>query len=139
MPSPYCRQHGLSVLAYSLLAQGLLTGKFGPEHQFEPGDHRAQNKLFQGDHFQRALKAVGELRPIAERHGCTLTQLALAWLIAQPNVHAITGARNAEQAQANAQAAQVQLSPAELDEVDAIGWQVSDRLEDTPIMWDFAA
>jgi aryl-alcohol dehydrogenase-like predicted oxidoreductase len=54
-------------------------------------------------------------------------------------VHALAGARNAEQAQANAQAAQVQLSPAELDEIDAIGRQVSDRLEGTPIMWDFAA
>lgn len=59
--------------------------------------------------------------------------------IAQPNVHALAGARNAEQAQANAQAAQVQLSPAELDEIDAIGRQVSDHLEGTPIMWDFAA
>ena len=57
----------------------------------------------------------------------------------QPNVHAIAGVRNAEQAGANAQAAQVQLSSAELDEIDAISRQVSDRLDGTPVMWDFAA
>ena len=136
---PYCIEHNISVIAYSPLAQGLLTGKFGPDHQFEEGDVRAKNKLFKGDTYQRAQAALDQLRPIAERHGCTLAQLALAWLIAQPQTNAIAGARNAQQATQNAQAAEVLLSDSDLADIDAIGRTVTDHLDDNPIMWDFAA
>ena len=134
---PYCVEHNISILAYSSLAQGLLTGKFGPDHQFESGDHRAKNKLFQGENYQRAQKALDQLRPIAERHDCTLAQLALAWLIAQPQANAIAGARNSEQASANAKAADVNLSKDELIEIDQIGQQVTEHLDDNPVMWDW--
>ena len=134
---PYCVEHNISILAYSSLAQGLLTGKFGPDHQFESGDHRAKNKLFQGENYQRAQKALDQLRPIAERHDCTLAQLALAWLIAQPQANAIAGARNSEQASANAKAANVNLSKDELKEIDQIGQQVTEHLDDNPVMWDW--
>ena len=66
-----------------------------------------------------------------------MTNLALAWLIAQPQTNAIVGARNAEQAVANAKAADVQLSPDELKEIDAIGRIVTDHLDDNPVMWNF--
>lgn len=134
---PYCVKNNISILAYSSLAQGLLTGKFGPDHQFESGDHRAKNKLFQGENYRRAQLALDQLRPIAGRHDCTLAQLALAWLIAQPQANAIAGARNAEQASANAKAADVALSPDELQEIDRIGKQVTDHLDDNPVMWDW--
>lgn len=88
---PYCIEQQITILAYSPLAQGLLTGKFGPGHQFEPGDNRAKNKLFQGENYQRAQAALDKLRPIAAGHGITLAQLALAWLIAQPQTCAIAG------------------------------------------------
>ena len=134
---PYCVEHNISILAYSSLAQGLLTGKFDPDHQFESGDHRAKNKLFQGENYQRAQLALDQLRPIAERHDCTLAQLALAWLIAQPQANAIAGARNSEQASANAKAADVNLSKDELIEIDQIGQQVTEHLDDNPVMWDW--
>ncbi|WP_026098334.1 aldo/keto reductase [Kamptonema formosum] len=134
---PYCIENNITILAYSPLAQGLLTGKFGPGHKFEEGDHRAINKLFQGENYQRALAAVDKLRPIADRHQCSLAQLALAWLIAQPQTCAIAGARNAEQAVGNAGAAQVQLDAGELAEIDAIGRSVTDYLDDNPVMWEF--
>ncbi len=135
---PYCIEHNLSILAYSSLAQGLLTGKFGPDHQFEEGDHRAQNKLFSNpENYARVQQAVEKLRPIADRHNCTLAQLALAWLIAQPQTHAIAGARNAEQATANAKAADVKLSETDLKEIDAIGRIVTDPLDQNPVMWEF--
>jgi aryl-alcohol dehydrogenase-like predicted oxidoreductase len=136
---PYCVANNISILAYSSLAQGLLTGKFAPDHQFEEGDIRAKNKLFQGEHYQRAQVALAQLRPIAERHDCTLAQLALAWLTAQPQTSAIVGARNAEQAIQNAQAATVNLSPDDLKEIDAIGRSVTDYLDEDPVMWNFAA
>lgn len=135
---PYCIENNISILSYSSLAQGLLTGKFGPDHKFEEGDNRAKNKLFNGENYERAQSALNKLRPIAERHQCSLAQLALAWLIAQPQTNAIVGARNAEQSVQNAKAADVKLSPEDLAEIDAIGRTVTDRLDDSPIMWDWS-
>jgi aryl-alcohol dehydrogenase-like predicted oxidoreductase len=134
---PYCIENQITIIAYSRLAQGLLTGKFGPGHKFDPEDNRAKNKLFQGENFERAQQALEKLRPIAERHHCTLAQLALAWLIAQPQSSAIAGARHPEQAIANAQAASVQLSTEELQEIDAIGRIVTDHLDDGSVMWNW--
>ena len=134
---PYCVEHNISVLAYSSMAQGLLTGKFKPGHEFAKADHRSANVLFQGENFERAQKALEQLKPIAEKHNCTLAQLSLAWLIAQPQTNAIAGARTAEQAQDNAKAASVDLSSEELQEIDRIGRQVTDPLDDNPVMWDW--
>ena len=142
---PYCMENNISIIAYSSLAQGLLTGKFGPDHKFEKGDNRADNKLFQGENYQRAQEALAKLRPIAERHQCSLAQIALAWLIAQPQTQAfaqralcaIAGARNAEQASQNAKAAEVQLSADDLKEIDAIGRHVTDHLDADPLMWQW--
>ncbi len=134
---PYCIENNITILAYSPLAQGLLTGKFGPDHKFEEGDHRAKNKLFEGENYQRALAALDKLRPIADRHQCSLAELALAWLIAQPQTCAIAGARNAEQAVANVGAAAVQLDAGDLEEIDVIGRSVTDDLDDNPVMWEF--
>jgi aryl-alcohol dehydrogenase-like predicted oxidoreductase len=136
---PYCVEQNISIIAYSSLAQGLLTGKFAPDHKFEEGDIRAKNKLFQGEHYQRAQAALEQLRPIADRYNCTLAQLSLAWLIAQPQTNAIVGARNAEQAIQNAQAAAVNLTSEDIQAIDAIGRTVTDRLDPDPVMWDFAA
>jgi aryl-alcohol dehydrogenase-like predicted oxidoreductase len=134
---PYCVENNISILAYSSLAQGLLTGKFERGHKFEEGDNRAKNKLFQGENYEQAQQALDKLRPIAERHQCTLAQLSLAWLIAQPQTNAIAGARNTEQAVANAKAADVKLSGDELKEIDAIGRLVTNHLDDNPVMWNW--
>lgn len=134
---PYCRENNISILAYSSLAQGLLTGKFKAGHQFAEGDNRANNKLFQGENYQRAQEALEKLHPIAERYQCSLAQLSLAWLMAQPQTNAIAGARNAQQAVDNAKAANVQLSPADLEEIDAIGRHLTDSLDENPVMWDW--
>ncbi|KPJ76281.1 MAG: aldo/keto reductase [Deltaproteobacteria bacterium SG8_13] len=133
----HCIDNGISILAYSSMAQGLLTGKFGPGHAFEPGDHRARNRLFQPEHFHRVQQALDRLRPIARRHNCTMGQLALAWVIAQPNTFAIAGARNAQQVVENAAAADIVLSEEDLKEMDEIGRSVTDHLDDNPMMWKF--
>lgn len=134
---PYCIENNISILAYSSLAQGLLTGKFALDHQFASGDIRLQNKLFKGENYQRAQQALEQLRPIAKKHNCSLAQLSLAWLIAQPQTCAIAGARNAEQVIDNVQAASVTLSGDELKEIDLIGQQVTNHLDDNPVMWNF--
>ncbi|MBD2167092.1 aldo/keto reductase [Calothrix membranacea FACHB-236] len=134
---PYCVEHQISILAYSPLAQGLLTGKFSPGHQFDPADNRAKNRLFQGENFERAQQALDKLRPIAERHNATLAQLALAWLIAQPQTNAIAGARYPQQAKDNAVAGEIKLSDAEISEIDTIGRIVTDHLDESKLMWEW--
>jgi len=136
---PYCIENNISIIAYSSLAQGLLTGKFKPGHKFDSSDNRAKNKLFQGENYERATLALEKLRPIAERHHASLGNLAIAWLIAQPQANAIVGARNSEQAKENAKAADIKLSAEDLKEIDAIGRIVTDHLDDNPVMWNWAS
>ena len=134
---PYCVDNGITVLAYSPLAQGILTGRFGPNHRFEKGDHRSRNRLFHPDNAKRVEQALRALGPIAQRCHVTLGQLALAWVIAQPGTCAIAGARNVAQVLENAKAPQISLSDEDLREIDAIGRLVTDHLDDNPITWSF--
>ncbi len=132
---PYCLEKNITILAYAPMAQGLLTGKFGPDHRFAKGDHRAGNRLFQGENLDRALTALDMLRPIAEQKGITPGQLALAWVCAQPQTCAIAGARTEKQVRENAQAADIRLSTEELEALDRIGRMVTDPLDANPVMW----
>jgi aryl-alcohol dehydrogenase-like predicted oxidoreductase len=132
---PYCVENGISILAYSALAQGILTGRFGPNHRFEEGDNRSRHKLLHPENAKRVEQALRALGPIAQRRQVTLGQLALAWVIAQPGTCAIAGGRNAAQVLENAKAAQISLSDEDLREMDAIGRLVTDHLDDNPIPW----
>jgi len=135
---PYCVANQITIMAYSSLAQGLLTGKFGPDHQFALGDNRLDNKLFADrETYQRVQQALTKLRPIAASCQCSLAQLALAWVISQPQTCAIAGARNPQQVRSNAQASDLELSPNQLAEISAIGRIVTDYLEPSPIMWNW--
>ena len=134
---PYCIDNNISILAYSPLAQGLLTGKFRNGYQLASEDHRIKNKLFHGENFQRVQAALTQLEPIAKRYNCSLAQLSLAWLIKQPQTNAIAGVRNAAQAVNNAQAMTINLIPEDLKLIDNIGKQVTDFLDDNPVLWDF--
>ena len=133
----YCIKHQITILAYSSLAQGLLTGKFGPGHQIAEEDNRVDNKLFQGENYNRALQAVEQLRLIAERYQCSLAQISLAWLIAQSQTCAIAGSRNAEQVMDNAGAMGVHLRVEDIKVIDSIGRGVTDYLDDSPVMWNW--
>jgi aryl-alcohol dehydrogenase-like predicted oxidoreductase len=134
---PFCLENGVSLLAYSPMAQGLLTGRFGPDHRFEPGDHRTRNRLFQPDHFRRVQEALNRLKPLAEKYNCSLGQLALAWVISWPNTCAIAGARNAGQAAQNAAAAEVRIAKEDLQQMETISRSVTGHLDDDPVMWRF--
>jgi aryl-alcohol dehydrogenase-like predicted oxidoreductase len=133
----FCAENNITVLAYSSMAQGLLTGKFGPDHTFKKGDVRATNKLFQPDTYTRVQEALSKLRPLAEQKGITLGQLALSWVISHPGICAIAGARNAGQASENARAGAISLSDEELSQMDKIGRGVTDYLDENPVMWEF--
>ncbi len=133
--TPYCTKNNLSILAYSPLAQGLLTGKFTRAHSFPTGEFRAHHKLCQPDHYERVQQALDRLRPIADNYNISLTQLALAWLIAQPQTIAIAGARTADQVKDNAKAMRVQLSVQDIQLIEEIGRSVTQYLDQDPMMW----
>ena len=134
---PYCVENKITILAYSSMAQGLLTGKFAKDHKFQKGDHRAGNRLFKPENFQRVHQALDRLRPLAEKKKVSLGQLALAWVISQAGTCAIAGARSPDQAVQNAAAAEVSLSDEDLARLDEIGRLVTDYLDDDPVMWNF--
>jgi aryl-alcohol dehydrogenase-like predicted oxidoreductase len=119
------------------MAQGILTGKFGPNHTFEKGDHRSASRLFQPELWSRVQAALDKLRPIAARNDISLGQLALAWIISQENACAIAGARSADQVRQNAAAGDIVLSEEDMKDMDVIGSGVTDHLDDNPVMWEF--
>lgn len=118
----WCGEQGIGVVSYGPLAYGLLTGAIHRETTFAPGDWRSrpQDEGPFAD-LPGSLDTVDRLRPVAERVGCTLAQLALAWNVHQPGVTAaIAGSRDAEHVRANARAGDVELDDATLAELDAI-------------------
>lgn len=116
---PYCQEYGIGVIAWGPMAHGLLTGKFDASSTFS--GFRADHALFRGEGFKRSLATVDRLRGVADRLGCTLAQLALRWVIQQPGVTAaIAGAKKASQVKENADAGDVVIPPAEMDEIETI-------------------
>ena len=111
---PYCHKNNIAMLAYSPLAQGLLTGKVGPERKFANGDLRNDSPRFGVENRRKIAAMLDEFKSIAEEHGISLAQLAIAWTVSQPAMtHALCGARNPEQAMENAAAGDVVLSDEE--------------------------
>jgi aryl-alcohol dehydrogenase-like predicted oxidoreductase len=115
----WCGDHGIGVVSYSPLGAGLLTGAVAHGTTFD--DWRAEaDEGFLTD-LEGALRVVDSLRPVAERLGITLSQVALAWNVAQPGVtSAIAGSRNAEHVRMNATAGDIVLDEAALAELEAL-------------------
>ena len=112
---PFCLENGVGVMAYSPIAQGLMTGKVTPERVFKEGDARGSKPLFSVESRKRVLAMLDKIRPIADGHGITLGQLAIAWVVAQPGITtAIVGARDEAQVAENAKAGEVVLTHEEL-------------------------
>ena len=117
---PFCRQHNIGVIVYSPLERGLLAGAVSPDRKFPPGDHRAGHKYFTVENRKRVLAALEKIKPIAQRHGASLAQLAINWTVHEPGITAaLVGARNAEQATHNAQAMQFKLTDDERAQIRA--------------------
>ena len=128
---PFCREHGIGVIVYSPLQQGLLTGKMTPDRELHESDYRKGQKWFTPTNRQRVLDALGEVRPIAEAHDATFGQLTIAWTVAQPGVTAaIVGARTIEQARENAAAGDIQLAPDEIAQITAVFDQLGGPVDD---------
>lgn len=120
---PWAQQHGRIVIAYSPLAQGFLSGRYDGTNT--PGGVRSSNSLFLPENIERAKPLLTALREIATAHEATPAQVALAWVIRRPNVVAIPGASSVAQLEANAAAADLELT----DDDDHRLTAASDRFE----------
>jgi aryl-alcohol dehydrogenase-like predicted oxidoreductase len=116
---PYCFNNNKSVLAYSPLQGGLLTGKILPDHKFGPGDHRPATSFFKLENIKRINIFLDKLKPLAKQNNALLSQLVIRWTIEQPGITiALVGARNKEQALQNARAIYINLSKNEIGLID---------------------
>ncbi|MGQ1891247.1 aldo/keto reductase [Thermophagus sp. OGC60D27] len=112
---PWCINHNKSILAYSPLERGLLTGKIKPGYKFMDGDHRKFHQSFTDENIVRTNEFLNSIQDIADQKGATLAQLVLRWTLEREGITiALAGARNAKQARQNAKAADVHLSADEL-------------------------
>ncbi len=113
---PWCLENQVSILAYSPLQRGLLTGKFKPGHKFGPGDTRPFSHYFSDESINAVNDFMESLRPLAEEKKATLSQLVIRWTLSQPGITvALVGARNPKQVLENAGTMEVTLSTDELE------------------------
>jgi 1-deoxyxylulose-5-phosphate synthase len=119
---PLCAGNGISQIVWSPLAQGALTGKYRPGEPPPAGTRMGSEQMgWAMDRFRddEVLEAVQRLRPIAEDLGITMAQLAIAWVLREPNVAAaIIGATRPEQVEDNAAASGIELDEATLAAID---------------------
>lgn len=117
---PMLRSEGVGLMVWSPLAGGLLSGKFGRDQQGEQGSRRTTFDFPPVDK-DRAYDCIDAMRVIAQARGVSVAQIALAWLLHQPQVTSvIVGAKRPEQLADNMAATQVALTAAELEQIDAV-------------------
>ena len=125
---PYVEKNKMAFLAYSPLAQGLLTGAVGPDRVFGPGDQRSVNPRFGVENRVKVAEFLNEIRPVADDYKLTLGQLVAAWTVAQPGCsHALLGARTVKQVIENAKSGEVKLDDAA---VATVTRAVNEKLKD---------
>lgn len=116
-----CRELGIGFVAYSPLGRGFLSGRFKKPEDFPPDDYRRNSPRFQGENFQKNLTLVEEVRTMADQKGCTPSQLALAWVLAQGNdVVPIAGTKRMEYLEENIGALKVMLTAEDLERLNRI-------------------
>ena len=109
---PWAQDNDRLIIAYSPLAQGLLSGRYDRDHR--PTGVRAMRPLFLPSNLERARDLISTLKEVADSHTATPSQVALAWLIRQPNVVVIPGASSVAQLESNVAAADLDLSDEEV-------------------------
>lgn len=116
---PQALKLGLSIVPYSPLQRGLLTGKIKPGHKFGAGDTRENNKFYTRENINRANDLLNRLKPLAEKHNATLSQLVINWTTRQPAMDCVlVGARDESQVMENIKALSFTLSEEDLKKME---------------------
>lgn len=120
---PVCREVGAAFIAYSPLGRGMLTGAMA-----KPGADDTRtiiSERFNGDNLEKNLALVNRIKAVADKHGATASQIALAWVLAQgEDIFAIFGTTREENLQGNLKAMDIQLSQQELAELSSLSAEV---------------
>jgi len=118
---PYCRSHGIGIVAYSPMQSGLLTGSFDRTRLAADDWRMVHSEKFREPKFSRGLRVVERVRPIAHKYGVTVGQLAVAWVLMNNAVtSAIVGARTAVQSEQNAAATGLEISGDDMRTIENI-------------------
>jgi aryl-alcohol dehydrogenase-like predicted oxidoreductase len=118
---PACRELGVAFVPYSPLGRGFLTGRFRSIEDFALDDQRRTQPRFQGENFARNLALVARIQALAADKGCTSSQLALAWVLAQgPDILPIPGTRRIRNLDENLGALDVTLTRADLANIERV-------------------
>ncbi|UCG03508.1 MAG: aldo/keto reductase [Candidatus Heimdallarchaeota archaeon] len=112
---PYTQREKITVMAYSPLGQGWLTGKYTAGNT--PGGTRRRNRLFRSKNFKRGEQLLSLVKEIAEDHQVTMAQVALNWVIRNSSVIAIPGVKNLAQLEGNIGSADFELANDEIDRI----------------------
>jgi aryl-alcohol dehydrogenase-like predicted oxidoreductase len=120
---PFCQEQGIGILAYSPLGKGMLSGKYTIDTVFPPDDERSHMYGFQGESWRASLERVDQLKVLAQSWGITMGRLAIAWVLANPAVTVVlVGAKDTRQVEDNVEAADIVLSPEQLQAIEqAVG------------------
>jgi aryl-alcohol dehydrogenase-like predicted oxidoreductase len=118
---PTLRELGIGFVPYSPLGRGFLSGAITKPEDLAPDDYRTRSPRFQGENFHKNLQVVAQVKAIATEKGVTPSQLALAWLLAQgEDVVPIPGTKRREYLAENAEAADITLTPDDLQRIEAV-------------------
>ena len=116
-----CREGGVNFLAYSPLANGLLTGKLSSDQAFKPGDLRGVRPRFTPENIDGVNARLERIKPIADAYGLNIGQLVIAWTAAKyDKMHVLCGMRTPDQARENARAGHVVLKDRDVTEIEQV-------------------
>jgi len=117
---PLYQKYDLGIIAFSTTGRGLLTGRFKENQKFEAGDIRSLDPLFQRERFRSGLRIAKKLAELGERYGKTSTQVAIAWVLAQPEVIcALTGPSTIKHLEENVESSGWNITEEDLEELEA--------------------
>lgn len=115
---PACRENSIAVMGYSVLGLGLLSGGITADRVFSGDDQRREDPRFTPENRARVDRLMQTIRPIADHHRASPSQVVIAWTLAQPGLtFALCGARNPDQARENATAGRLHLTETEIEDI----------------------
>jgi aryl-alcohol dehydrogenase-like predicted oxidoreductase len=118
---PWCRKHGVAFVPFSPLGRGFLSGRIPADTEFSEYDMRARNPRFAAEAMEANQKIVDAVKRVAARHDAEPGQIAIAWTLAQgPQVIPIPGTKRVAYLEENVGAANIKLTKADLEELDAL-------------------
>ena len=116
---PWCKGNNVTVISYSSFSRGILTGKIKPNRKFTKGDHRIGRNRYSRKNIIRINNLIDDyLKPIANRHKCSIGNIATAWILRNPGVIALCGVRDHKQAIENSVGANIKLNDFDFTDIN---------------------